>query len=208
MRSIQFILALAFPLIALAFFPAHKLHGQDKPPTDVTEFREELNRAYADKEESPLSKRAIRKFDGHQFFPYNDSFRVQAQFIKFENPETFRISTSSGKMKTYDKYAKLLFEIGGEAYELMVYQSHRLRETEEYKDYLFLPFKDFTNGITSYGGGRYIDLRIPEGEEILLDFNQSYNPYCAYSFGYSCPIPPDENHLSLQVNAGILKPAE
>jgi uncharacterized protein (DUF1684 family) len=118
------------------------------------------------------------------------------------------MNTSSGKLKMYSEYARLEFEIDGKNYELYAYQSHRLRAMDEYKDYLFLPFKDHTNGIESYGGGRYIDLSIPEGETILLDFNQSYNPYCAYRDGYSCPIPPEENHLELKVNAGILKPED
>ncbi|MDQ3048969.1 MAG: DUF1684 domain-containing protein, partial [Bacteroidota bacterium] len=55
----------------------------------------------------------------------------------------------------------------------------------------------------SYGGGRYMDLRIPKGKTITLDFNQAYNPYCAYSTGYSCPIPPKENFLDLKVEAGV-----
>jgi uncharacterized protein len=73
----------------------------------------------------------------------------------------------------------------------------------EYKDYLFLPFTDLTNGVQTYQGGRYLDLRIPQGDEIVIDFNQSYNPYCAYSGRYSCPVVPSENHLDMEVLAGV-----
>ena len=73
----------------------------------------------------------------------------------------------------------------------------------DYRDYLFLPFLDATNGIETYGGGRYIDLTIPESNQITIDFNKSYNPYCAYNEKFSCPIVPRENYLSLKVNAGV-----
>ena len=56
----------------------------------------------------------------------------------------------------------------------------------------------------SYGGGRYLDLRMKEieGDKIYLDFNKAYNPFCAFSAGYSCPIPPKENHLKVAIEAG------
>ena len=70
---------------------------------------------------------------------------------------------------------------------------------------MFLPFSDETNGIESYGGGRYIDLRIPEGNTLIIDFNSAYNPYCAYNDKYSCPIVPRENYLRTRIEAGVKK---
>ena len=76
-----------------------------------------------------------------------------------------------------------------------------------FKDYLFLPFLDATNGIETYGGGRYLDVYIFENQtNIKIDFNLSYNPYCAYSHRYSCPIPPHENTLTVEINAGEKTP--
>jgi uncharacterized protein (DUF1684 family) len=75
--------------------------------------------------------------------------------------------------------------------------------TEGFEDYLFLPFLDDTNGETSYAGGRYLDLRIPKNDLIILDFNETYNPYCAYNERYSCPIVPRENYIPLKIEAGI-----
>ena len=72
-----------------------------------------------------------------------------------------------------------------------------------FKDYLFLPFMDDTNGEQTYAGGRYIDLRIPEGNTLKIDFNKAYNPYCAYNEKYSCPIVPRENYLDVAVKAGV-----
>jgi uncharacterized protein (DUF1684 family) len=88
---------------------------------------------------------------------------------------------------------------------LAIYQNVDLVNTAGYEDYLFIPFKDLTNGEDTYGGGRYLDLKIPEGETILIDFNRAYNPYCAYNHNYSCPIPPFENHLKVKIEAGVKK---
>ena len=81
---------------------------------------------------------------------------------------------------------------------------HGLKDLKEYKDHLFLPFRDLTNDVETYIGGRYIDLTIPKGNKITIDFNKAYNPYCAYNYtDYSCPIVPEENKLQTRVLAGI-----
>ena len=80
-----------------------------------------------------------------------------------------------------------------------------LMENPQYKDYLFLPFTDLTNNETTYGGGRYIDLKLKDIREegrLTIDFNKAYNPYCAFGEGFSCPIPPDANKLNVRVEAG------
>ena len=83
--------------------------------------------------------------------------------------------------------------------------SIELSKKEQYKDYLFLPFSDLTCGSESYIGGKYIDLKIPKGDTIVIDFNTSYNPYCAYSPKYSCPKVPLENDLKIEIRAGVKK---
>ena len=131
---------------------------------------------------------------------------IQAFFFFFTllvSVETVQFNTTTDRKPLYDKYGVLTFEIDSVQYRLFVYQSHSLREREEYKDYLFLPFGDLTNGELTYGGGRFIDMRIPLGDSVVLDFNKAYNPYCAYSQGYSCPIVPQENFLKLEVKAGV-----
>src|SRR5690606_22205799 len=97
----------------------------------------------------------------------------------------------------------LNFQLKGKEYQLNVYQGQDLMKEEGYEDYLFLPFIDDTNGEESYGGGRYIDLRIPEGDSMVIDFNSAYNPYCAYNEKYSCPIVPRENYVDTEVRAGV-----
>jgi uncharacterized protein (DUF1684 family) len=170
---------------------------------EIQAFQDELNHHYKTPGQSPLSEKDLAVFTGHEFFPVNLKFRVEAKLIVSEDEKGFKMKTSSEKQKDYIKYGELHFSINGKTYKLSVYQSLDLIKQEAYKDYLFIPFTDLTNGETSYGGGRYMDLRIPKGNTIILDFNQAYNPYCAYSTGYSCPVPPKENFLELKVEAGI-----
>ncbi len=76
-------------------------------------------------------------------------------------------------------------------------------EEEGYDDYLFLPFLDETNGDESYGGGRYVEARIPAGDTLIINFNEAYNPYCAYNERYSCPIVPRANYINTRIKAGV-----
>ncbi|MBZ4187832.1 DUF1684 domain-containing protein [Niabella beijingensis] len=140
-----------------------------------------------------------------RFFPVDETYRVTARFRKEENSPWTAFPTSSGKTKQYRIYGWLEFKLHGSDQKLAVYQSQFLLQQKEYSDYLFLPFKDATNGKDSYQTGRYLDLKTSDIKEgtVVLDFNKAYNPYCAYvSTGYSCPVPPKENHLKIAVNAG------
>lgn len=112
--------------------------------------------------------------------------------------------TSSGRVKSFQDVGVLMFDIQGIVCTLHVYQNMGLNQIPGYKDHLFLPFTDDTNGETTYGGGRYIDLLRSELEDgrFQLDFNTAYNPWCAYSDGYNCPVPPSENRLPVAIQAG------
>ncbi|KOY86927.1 hypothetical protein AD998_12940 [bacterium 336/3] len=171
---------------------------------EIKEHQKELNKAYKDPEKSPLDPADLKKFKKHDFFPINLEYRVKAKLIVTENEGFFDMVTTTTRRPKYRKYGIIEFEIEGKKYQLSVYQSQDLQGKIVYKDYLFLPFKDLTNGIDTYKVGRYIELAIPkEGNEIIVDFNKAYNPYCAYSNDYSCPIVPSENHLNVRIPAGI-----
>jgi uncharacterized protein (DUF1684 family) len=144
------------------------------------------------------------QLDGVRFFPGDSLYRVMAAFTPTPDAEPFDLATYSGITKPYVQYGWLDFELKGDSLRLAVYQSLRLRQNPIYKDHLFLPFKDHTCGETSYGGGRYLDLKIQEIQNgvLPLDFNKAYNPWCAFSDGYNCPIPPNENHLDISIPAG------
>lgn len=168
----------------------------------IEAFREQLNADYRNPEESPLGAEAVH-FSGHSFFPIDLRYRVTAKVERLRRPEVFLMETTTTRRPEYRKEYKITFTLNDTLCTLYVYRNIALSKKPGYENYLFLPFTDGTNGFESYGGGRYIDLRTPAGTTMLIDFNQSYNPYCAYSGTYSCPVPPRENALPVRVMAGI-----
>lgn len=172
--------------------------------SEIEKFQAEQNEHYLDKETSPLKKKERRKFTGHNFYPIDLSFRVQAHFHKIAKPDTLVMPTSAGTEKSYLRYGELIFKIGGIPCKLIAY----LRAVEDHGGYLFIPFKDETSGTETYGGGRYIDMKIPTEHHVVVDFNLAYNPYCAYTTGWFCPLPPEENTLKVAVKAGLKAPTE
>ncbi|HVZ96103.1 MAG TPA: DUF1684 domain-containing protein [Chitinophagaceae bacterium] len=138
------------------------------------------------------------------FYPVNKEYCVIASFEKLNSTNVFTMTTSSGKEKKYLKYGLVKFRIHDTLQQLYIYQSIDLMKQKKYKDYLFIPFGDATSGFTSYGGGRYMDFVIDDIKEgyLTVDFNKAYNPYCAYTAGYNCPIPPSENILKVAITAG------
>ena len=170
------------------------------------DFQYKINLEYADKKTSPLTKEDFILFSSLNFFPINTNLSFEADFERTPNEKPFEMLTTTSRLVMYVKYGIAHFEIEGKKYQLNIYQNQELIKKEEYKDYLFLPFIDLTSGKESYAGGRYIDLRIPTKEKtITIDFNQAYNPYCAYNHKYSCPIPPSENKLDVAIKAGVMK---
>lgn len=184
--------------LLISLFAVAQTHEED-----VLKFQKELEIEYKNPVKSPLTKKDFRKFKGHDFFPINENFKVKADFQRTENAIPFLMPTTTDRLPTYEVYGVATFEIDNKKYRLNIYQSHSLRTTPQYKNYLFLPFTDLTNGDDTYTGGRFIGLEIPEGDFIIIDFNKAYNPYCAYNPKYSCPIPPEENHLEIRIEAGV-----
>ena len=173
---------------------------------EVLKFQQELDDFYRDSTTSPLKPEERAAFHGHEFFSYNPELAVEAQIQVLENEPWFDMATSSGVSREYRRYAKATFQLHGQTLELFLYQSKRLMAMEDYQDHLFLPFMDKTTGVSTYGTGRFMDITKPEGTNMVLDFNYAYNPYCAYTDGYSCPITPKENFIDIHVNAGIKGP--
>lgn len=141
------------------------------------------------------------------FYPFAGKFIINASVEMLKDQPVFNMITSSGTAKEAQKYVKLSFSYNKKHYVLYGYQLTKLKESKEYADHFFVPFKDATTGNTTYAAGRYIDLTktdIKNGR-VVLDFNKAYNPYCAFTDGYNCPIPPKENTLKLAVTAGEKK---
>lgn len=139
------------------------------------------------------------------FFPVEPGYRVTASVEKLNGEKFFAMATSSGITKQAIKYARLTFSLNGKEYVLYGYQLSQLLETEKYKNDFFIPFMDGASGTDSYMGGKYIDFSttdITADNKLVIDFNRSYNPYCAFKKGYNCPIPPKENILTVEIRAG------
>jgi uncharacterized protein (DUF1684 family) len=168
-----------------------------------TEFQKTLNAEFKDVTKSPLISKDLKEFESLDFFAFDESFIVKAHLTLTPNSAYVKMPTTTVRISEERVYGILTFNLQGKTYKLNVYQNKYLQLQKGYEDYLFLPFIDNTNGETTYGGGRYLDLRIPKNDTVLLDLNKAYNPYCAYNPKYSCPIVPIENTLDLKVEAGV-----
>ncbi|WAC01828.1 DUF1684 domain-containing protein [Lacinutrix neustonica] len=178
--------------------------AQDKEPLlGETQFQREMNSEYKDATKSPLKAKDLKDFEGLDFFKFDATLVVRAKLERTPNTKYFKMKTTTSRVSLERIYGVLTFDIKDVNYKLNVYQGKELTKQEEYKDYLFLPFLDDSNGDGSYAGGRYIDLTIPKGDSIIIDFNTAYNPYCAYNEKYSCPIVPRDNYLATRVEAGV-----
>jgi len=194
------------PVIILVFwsFNVLNVHGQSKIIKEIKDFQKQQDEEFADPAESPLTKEDLAKFTGHDFYPIDTSFYIKAKFVRTENEQPFQMKTTTNRLPVYVKYGEAHFTLSGKKFVLSIFQNQELMKKRKYRDYLFLPFTDLTNGFETYGGGRYLGLSIPKGDEIIIDFNKAYNPYCAYNHRYSCPLVPKENHLEIEIKAGVM----
>lgn len=180
--------------------------GQEKfDVANAEKFQLELNAEFANAQTSPLTAEDLANFKSLDFYPINEKAFVIAQFVRTENEKPFGMPTSTDRKPLYVKYGEAHFKMDGKQLKLNIYRNIELSKQEEYKDHLFLPYSDLTSGKESYIGGKYIDLKTPAGSTIVIDFNLSYNPYCAYNYKYSCPKVPLENDLPIEILAGVKK---
>ncbi|WP_111706505.1 DUF1684 domain-containing protein [Lutibacter citreus] len=193
-------------LILLALLAASCTNNKKSYTDEIKMFQYKLNTEFSNKEESPLTEKDFNSFKSLEFFTIDKNYRVKATITLTPKSPIFEMQTTTDRLPLYKKYGIAKFELNGEKLELSIFQNQDLKLNFEYKNYLFIPFNDATNGKLSYSGGRYIDLEIPQKKDnntIIIDFNKSYNPYCAYNNKFSCPVPPSENILPIEINAGI-----
>ncbi len=138
------------------------------------------------------------QFHGLNWYPPNPDLRLTATITPAAR-DTVIMPTSAGLEKSYIRHSTLRFTVDGFDQTLTLFAP-----ASDPDAYGFIPFTDAGAGEATYGGGRYIDLDLPaDGQtELTLDFNDAYNPLCAYVPHYNCPIPPPENALDIAIEAG------
>lgn len=173
---------------------------------DQAAFAEEIKKEREDKDRfmrtSPSSPFAAnpKEFKGLSYFPPDPKFKIVATLTPVENKKPVTLGTNDGKEQQYVEYAHAEFDLDGLHHSLLILE---IIEMGPFRGKLFFAFGDETSADETYGAGRYLDVtKVPGASTITLDFNKAYNPYCAYSDKFSCPLPPAENLLSIPIRAG------
>lgn len=169
---------------------------------DLRANRGEKDEFLAEHPQSPIPPEHRDAFSGLDYFDPDPDYRVEASVTVHDDPEPVPMETTAGNEVRYVRILALRFEIDGQAHELQGYK----QRPEDDDEPVFVPFRDKTTGQESYRGGRYLELHpedtLADGDVVTLDLNLAYTPFCAFSETFSCPLPPEENWLTVAIRAG------
>ena len=161
--------------------------------TELESFRAEKDKFFGKDPHSPLTADEKRHFRGLKYFPENPALRLAVTVEEYAQKEVVSMQTSTGALRTYNRYGRFKFSVEGQEAELTIYSGEHG---------FFLPFVDALADTETYGAGRYLEPEPLGKGKFLVNFNYAYNPFCAYNENYSCPIPPRENRLKVAIRAG------
>lgn len=161
--------------------------------SELEAFRKEKDDFFGRHSQSPLMREQKQGFHGLNYFPENESLRLEVLVDEFPVKEQIEMQTTTGDVQAYERYGRFRFQAEGQEAELTIYQS---------PNGFFLPFVDSLAGQETYPAGRYLEPEPLPGNRFLIDFNLAYNPYCAYNEMWSCPITPFENRIKVPIRAG------
>lgn len=167
----------------------------------ATKYRNDTDEEFRNIDESPLPIFRADEFTSLPYFDIDTNYYVTCRLVPSEVTAPFKMKTTTDRIAEYGVFGTAHFLIGDDSLKLTVYES--IPEAEDDTSHLFLPFMDETNGEETYGGGRYVSVDYPKGDTLFIDFNEAYNPYCAYSERYSCPLVPRINRLKVPIRAGV-----
>jgi uncharacterized protein (DUF1684 family) len=142
------------------------------------------------------AKPEVLEYRGLHYLPIDWRYRVDAVFEPAESNKTLRLETTTGGERDLPFKGVLKFQLLGKPYTL---EAFALGERPD--DY-FVIFRDGSNGKKSYGAGRFLWVKGAQGGKTVVDFNQAWNPLCAYSDGFNCPLAPPENRLPIEIPVG------
>lgn len=194
------------PGLAVAVLATACTSGPSRPVDDrsyeerVQAGRAEKDAYFRQSDQSPLLPEDRATFAGLPYYPIDPALRVPARLTAETSatPVVIEMQMSDDTFERFRKVGTLSFALGEDTHRLTAFAS----ESDRAMARLFLPFRDQTSGVETYGGGRYLELdRTPTGL-YDLDFNRAYHPYCVYNVSWVCPVPPQENRLAVAVRAG------
>ena len=192
------IIAVVIAIIAYSF-----VGNEGVKPTQVidNEYLTSIKNLRSDKDSylkkdtaSPIKDK--KDFKGLKYFEVNPNFKITGKIDKVTSGQTINITMTGGEVEEYEAYGNVKFEIEGVKCVLKIFKTP--------EGNLFLPFKDLTSNKETYGAGRYLDFGVNDvkDNQITIDFNKAYHPYCAYNQTFTCPVPPAENTLNVAVKVG------
>ena len=165
----------------------------------IREQRKQKEQYFAQNPRSPIPHDEQADFPGLEYFPVDEEMRYELPLYEHDERESLTVETTTGNRQEYRRWGEFRFEVEGTEVTLQAYKG------DPDEDRLWVPFRDETNGEETYGAGRYLDLERDQhfrGGTWILDFNQAYNPTCAYNEAYECPLIPTENWLDVRIEAG------
>lgn len=169
-------------------------HDHGHAEHELAAYRAAKDAYMRDDPHSPLEHEDRHHFQGLSYYPANAALRLVLSLDRDVSPEPVPVDTSTGETQELQRAGKVQFAVEGKAAELTIYRSP--------DGALFLPLRDATSGSETYGAGRYLEPEMVDEERVVVDFNYLYNPFCAYSDAWTCPLPPRENWLSVPIRAG------
>lgn len=163
----------------------------------ILRARKEKERYFKTAYLSPITDKSV--FEHLNYFEPDEKYRVTAQMEIIKAQQYLSMWSSDGKKITFQKYARVTFFINNQTCTAILFKQSEIEQS----NHLFMPFRDLSNGASTYQSGRYLDVEATNNKtEIVLDFNLAYNPYCVYNYKYSCPLAPKENKLPIAILAG------
>jgi uncharacterized protein len=134
-----------------------------------------------------------RTFAGTRWFPVDESYRVVGKYQPYDQPKQIEIQNVMGDTLQETIPGYVAFSLGG--------KDLRLDAEVDGTNASFV-FRDLTSGHETYAASRFLDTKIEPNHRVILDFNEAYNPPCAYNPYTTCPLPPPQNRLGVRVEAG------
>jgi uncharacterized protein (DUF1684 family) len=141
---------------------------------------------------------ARREFTGCRWYEIKEAYRIEATWVAHPLPRPLKVPNILGETESMPSPGYAEFRVGGKLVRL-----DGVLETPQSTQLWFI-LRDLTSGKETYPAGRFLYADLPKAGKVVLDFNKSYNPPCAFTAYATCPLPPPQNWMPVRVEAGEL----